>query len=133
MEAARHEAPQAPGEVVQHGEAERAHADADPEEEAEEVGAEELAAVRREAGGEGEQEDPAHDEAGSLELLEGGALVRGVHQWCSGAGARAAARLRSSSGCLSAGTSAAGAYWLYCSVRTYAAIAQRSAGGTWAE
>ena len=38
-----------------------------------------------------------------------------AHRWCSGAGA--AARLASSSACLSAGTSAAGAYWLNCSVR----------------
>ncbi len=117
VEPSRDETPEAARQVAEHREAEAAHADQHPEQVAVEIRAEELGAVRKQAGAERQQEDDRQAEAGPLQPFEDGAAGRAAHRWASPAACGLAATLSSRSARLPSGTSVAGAYWLSCSVR----------------
>ena len=86
MKASRDDAPEAAGEVAQHGEPEAAHADQHPEQVAEQIGAQELGAVREEASAESKKEHDGQTETGPLQPFEGGASSHGFIGGASPAG-----------------------------------------------
>jgi hypothetical protein len=93
--------------VVHHHDGQTSEADPDPEEIGLQIGLEELLRIAQGAREARQQPDGSNQEDVPLETIE--------------------ARWRSAGG-----TSASVALWLSCSARMYAAIAQRSRGGTWA-
>ena len=126
-QAAHGEAPHPPREVVDQAEGEAAQGHPAPEEEGVEPAAEGVGGVQ-ESEHDGQAEARERSGGGQpLEAVEGRrghGKAGGGHGWAFAASSRA---LR-----WSAGTSSRRAFWLRCSTRTYAAMAQRSATGTWA-